>query len=53
MKKFVPLDKQQKKKQKEYHDKQRNKWEINPTTQVIPDKRKEKREKDIINSQEC
>ena len=41
MKKFTPYDKLSKKKQKEIDDQKRNTWgNVNPATQVIPDKKK-------------
>ena len=37
MKKLVPLKKQSKKKQKEYHDKQRGSWNwLSPVTRTVP-----------------
>ena len=32
MDKMIPYDKMSKKQKKEYNDKRRNKWQINPTT---------------------
>lgn len=44
--KFVPLNKQSKKRQKEYHQKNRSDWkEVDPVTKVIPDKRKKMQDK--------
>ncbi len=43
MKKFIPIEKQSKKNQREYHKKQRTTFEDmgcpNPVTRVIPDKK--------------
>ena len=37
MKQIVPLNKQSKKKQKEFHDKQRGSWNgLSPVTRTIP-----------------
>lgn len=37
MKQLIPLNKQSKKKQKEYHDKQRGSWNgISPVTRTVP-----------------
>jgi len=37
MKQFVPLDKQSKKAQREYHSKQRGTWNgISPVTRIVP-----------------
>lgn len=50
MKQLVPLKKQSKKKQKEYHDKQRGSWNgISPVTRTVPngkayDRNRSKRE---------
>ncbi len=43
--KNVPLEKQSKKRRKEYNDKQRNKWEIDPRTKVKGDKNSYRRKK--------
>lgn len=41
MKKMIPLAKQSKKKQKQYHAQQRGTWgEVSPVTRVAPDKKK-------------
>ena len=38
--KYVPLEKQSKRAQKEHHDKQRGSWnDVVPVTRVIPNKR--------------
>ena len=37
MKQLIPLNKQSKKKKKEYHDKQRGSWNgISPVTRTVP-----------------
>ena len=41
MKKMIPLAKQSKKKQKQYHAQQRGTWgEMSPVTRVAPDRKK-------------
>lgn len=41
MKKMIPLAKQSKKKQKQYHAQQRGIWgDVSPVTRVAPDKKK-------------
>ena len=50
MKQLVPLNKQSKQKQKEYHDKQRGSWNgLSPVTRTVPngkayDRNRSKRE---------
>ena len=46
MEKFVPYEKLPKKKQREINKKKRKNWEVNPITKVVPDKHKEKRDKE-------
>lgn len=46
MEKMIPLDKQSKKKRKEYFKKKRNQWQINPVT------RKSKSDKDYKRKKE-
>ena len=42
--KYVPLEKQSKKAQKEHHDRQRGSWNgVVPVTRLIPDKKKYER----------
>ena len=44
MMKYVPLEKQSKKAQKEHHDRQRGSWNgVVPVTRVVPDKKKYER----------
>lgn len=52
MKKFVPLAKQSKKKQREHNNANRGGWGVNPVTKVVPVKKKKKREEEIVKSQE-
>lgn len=52
MKKFVPLAKQSKKKQREHNNANRSGWGVNPATKVVPVKKKKKREEEIVKSQE-
>ena len=40
MEKFIPYEKLSKKKQKELNTLKRNEWNINPVTQITPDKKK-------------
>ena len=50
MEKLVPLEKQSKKEQKKFHDRQRGSWNgVNPVTRIVPngkayDRNKMKRE---------
>lgn len=46
-KKFVPYDKMSKKEKRKINSQARNDWgDLDPTTKVIPDKRKEKKYRD-------
>ena len=44
--KFVPYDKMSKKKRREIDKQKRNNWDVNPVTKMIPDRHKEKRDKE-------
>ena len=47
MKKNIPLDKQSKKAQKEYHSRRRRTWgELNPVTKSVPSGKKYNRKKE-------
>lgn len=52
MKKFVPLEKQQKKKQKEHYKSRRGNWNVKPVTLVVSDKKKDKKRDEITKSQD-
>ena len=46
-KKFVPYDKMSKKEKRKINSQARNDWgDLDPTTKVVPDKRKEKKYRD-------
>lgn len=44
--KFVPYDKMSKKARREADKAKRKTWDVNPVTKAIPDKHKEKRNKE-------
>lgn len=52
MKQLVPLNKQSKKMQKEYHDKQRGSWNgISPVTRTVPNGKAYDRNREIQTSE--
>lgn len=42
---FIPYEKRSKKQKREFNNEKRRFWDINPVTQVIPDKKKRRYEK--------